>query len=295
LRYFFSGLDPRYSTIFEDLSPNAGLMFSASTLSCPATFDLFLSCHQKRLPIVLDSGIIQGWIKEDAYIELLNEVGYWFEWCAHYDILHNFYGSNGNYNYARDYIDQSLCKRLLYVLHGNPAEGFVEAQYRAVMEVLTHASPYIGIGGLGRLCRRGEVDLVERYLDAIYERLGPDVCQWVHLFGIGNYQLLRRYRNIFGSADSSTWLCGVRGELLQPDGTRRRCLRPFDKLCALRHNVEMMLAWITDDNGTRAPHPLQPPYQIIPTADPYILDAMPIDQEVSTVTQKCIEMYGFCC
>ncbi len=30
-----------------------------------------------------------------------------------------------------------------------------------------------------------------------------------------------------------------------------------------------------------APHPLQPPYPIIPIADPYILDALPINQEVS--------------
>jgi hypothetical protein len=223
--------------------------------------------------MVLDSGVIQGWIKEDEYIELLNEFGHCFEWCAHYDVLYNFYGSNGNYNYALDYLDQALQRRLLYVLHGNPADGFVEAQYAAVMEVLTHASPYIGIGGLGRLCRKGATDLIERYLDAIYERLGPDVCQWIHLFGIGNYQLLRRYRTIFGSADSSTWLCGVRGELLQPDGTRRRITKPFDKLHALRHNVEMILKWIADENG--APPPLHSPYQIIPTADPYILDALP--------------------
>jgi hypothetical protein len=226
--------------------------------------------------MVLDSGVIQGAVGEDAYIELLNEFGEDFQWCAHHDAMGDFYQSNGNYNYAREYLSDALPQRLLYVLHGSPPD-FTEEQYRACMTVLMHATCYIGIGGLVRYCRRGQLEVIERYLDAIYERLGPEVCRWIHLFGIGNYRLLRRYRNVFGSADSSLWLCGVRGELLQPDGTRRRLLKPFDKLRALQQNVEMMLQWATDENA--CPDPLTPPFhQIIPIDDPFLLESFPSSQ-----------------
>lgn len=180
--------------------------------------------------------------------------------------------SNGNYNYTRDYIPASLARKLLYVLHGRPEDGFTEFQYRTVMTVLTRASPYIGLGGLVPLCRRRQFETIERYLDAIYKRFGPEVCRWMHLFGIGNFRLLSRYRTIFGSADSSTWLCGVRGELLQEDGTRKRLARPFDKLSALRHNVEMVLRWIEADE---LPPPARPPNLLTPADDPYILDIFP--------------------
>jgi hypothetical protein len=277
LRYYFSGLDPRYACVF-DYFPQASLMFSASTLLRPATFELFLSALEKKRRIVLDSGIIQGWITEMEYLELLDEWGGCFEWCAHYDELYAFYRSNGNYNYARDLIGDLLGPRLLYVLQGRPADGFTEAQYKAVMTVFTRATPFIGIGGLGSSCRRGQVEAVQRYLDAIYERLGPEVCQWMHLFGIGNYRLLRRYHDLFGSADSATWLCGVRGEELQPDGTRRQLSKPFNKLEILQHNVAMMLQWAEDQDALshgEALSPLRSAARIIPTNNPYILAALP--------------------
>lgn len=277
MRYYFSGIDPRYGSVFDDF-PQAGLMFSASTLLRPRTFALFVSCLSKDRQIVLDSGIIQGWITEDAYMELLDAYGECFLWCAHYDEMHAFYRSNGNYNYVRDYLGSMLGEKLLYVLQGRPERGFTEAQYRAVMQVLAHATPYIGIGGLGRLCRRGQFEVVERYLDAIYKRIGPDACQFMHLFGVGNYRLLSRYCTLFGSADSATWLCGVRGELLQPTGGRCRLQKPFDKLQALRWNMEMMLRWAQDDyalSGGHDPLPPQPPNQVIPTRSPYILPALP--------------------
>ena len=278
MRYYFSGIDPRYGRVFEHF-PHAGLMFSASTLLRPSMFALFESCLHNKRQMVLDSGITQGWITEDAYIELLDAYGLCFRWCAHYDEMHAFYLSNGNYNYARDFLGERLSRRLLYVLQGRPQDGFSEAQYRAVMRVLTHATPFVGIGGLGRLCRRGQFEAIERYLDAIYERLGPQVCRWIHLFGIGNYRLLARYRTLFGSADSSTWLCGVRGELLQPDGTRRRQERPWDKLLTLRQNVGTMLRWAEDWrtlSDDPRPQVLRPPFRVIPTADPYILDTLPV-------------------
>jgi hypothetical protein len=277
LRYYFSGIDPRYGSVFDEF-PQAGLMFSASTLLRSSTFDLFVSCLNKNRQIVLDSGIIQGWITEDNYLALLDAYGACFFWCAHYDEMCQFYWSNGHYNYARDYIGSLLGEKLLYVLQGKPEEGFTEAQYRAVMQVITHATPYIGVGGLGRLCRRGQFEAVERYLDVIYERLGPDTCQFVHLFGMGNYRFLSRYCMLFGSADSATWLCGVRGELLQPDGTRRRLQKPFDKLQALRWNVEMLLQWAQDWYALSRepqPPPSQSPRQIVPIRSPYILDTFP--------------------
>ena len=277
MRYFFSGIDPRYGSVFEHF-PRAGLMFSASTLLRPSVYCLFESCLQDERPMVLDSGIVQGWITEDAYIELLNTLGQCFEWCAHLDSMRAFYLSNGNYNYDRDFLEERLWGRLLYVLQGRPEDGFTEAQYRSVMRALHRATPFVGVGGLGRLCRRGQCEVIERYLDAIYERLGPEVCQWIHLFGVGNYRLLARYRTLFGSADSSTWLCGVRGELLQPDGTRCRQEKPFDKVLSLRQNVETMLRW-AEDWPALSGEPYQqrgrPSYQVNPTTDPYILETMP--------------------
>jgi hypothetical protein len=277
LRYYFSGIDPRYGCVFEHF-PHAGLMFSASTLLRPSMFALFESCLLSKRQIVLDSGITQGWVPEDAYIELLDAYGQCFRWFAHYDQMHAFYLSNGNYNYARDFLGKRLWGRLLYVLQGRPQDGFTEAQYRAVMRVLTRATSFVGVGGLARLCRQGQFEVIERYLDGIYERLGLDICQWIHLFGIGNHRLLSRYRALFGSADSSTWLCGVRGELLQPDGTRRRCEKPFDKLLALRQNVETLLRWAEDwpalfDEPCQ--QRVQPPYRVIPATDPSILETMP--------------------
>jgi len=277
LRYFFSGIDPRYGCEFEHF-PHASLMFSASTLLRPSMFTLFESCLHNKRQMVLDSGITQGWITEDAYIELLDAYGHCFEWCAHYDQMHALYLSNGNYNYDRDWLPERLWGRLLYVLQGRPQDGFSEAQYRAVMRVLTHTTPFVGVGGLARLCRQGQFEVIERYLDAIYERLGPEVCRWIHLFGIGNYRLLTRYRGLFGSADSSTWLCAVRGELLQPDGTRRRLEAPFDKLLALRQNVGMMLRWAEDWHalsGEPGQQLLHPPFRVIPASAPYILETMP--------------------
>lgn len=271
MRYYFSGLDPRYGSVFDDL-PQAGLLFTAASLRTPSTFNLFATCSRQQRKMVLDCGLMQSWLDEDVYLEVLNDVGHSFEWCSQQDVLGSLSLSNGNYNYARDYIPADLARKLLYVLHGNPTDGFTEFQYRTVMTVLTRASPHIGIGGLVPLCRRGQFETIERYLDAICERLGPEVCQWMHLFGIGNERLLSRYRTIFGSADSSTWLCGVRGELLQEDGARKRLARPFDKLYALRHNVEMVLRWVAANEPPSPKRSLNP---LTPTDDPYILDIFP--------------------
>jgi hypothetical protein len=247
LKYFFSGVDSRYSQVFYPPLANAGVMFNATTLHLP---EVQLMCAQycrAGIPMVLDCGMIQGKVKEDDYIELLCRFGDYFDWFASIDVHGSLGLSNGGYNYLRDYLPEGLHRKLLYVLHGSPEEGFTEAQFRTLDLVLTYATPYIGIGGLAPYCRRGKFAVIERYLDMIYAVMGREVCQNTHLLGVGNYRLLHRYRHTFGSADSSSFLCAVRGEQLQPRGGRLKCQRPFNKLHVLRTNVETMLDWAGED------------------------------------------------
>lgn len=267
MRYFFSGLDHRYASIFWPPLPDAGLMFTATNLFLPQIQELCRWYWEAGVPLVLDCGIIQGSVTEDEYIEMICRWGGYFTWFASRDVLGSLGRSNGNYNYLRDYLPREDWSKLLYVLQGDITQGFSDEQYETVLQVTAHATPYLGIGGLVRYCRRGQYRIVERYLDQIAERLGPEICRNLHLFGMGNYRILHRYRNIFGGADSSSYLCGLYGEQLLVAGGRQLCAVPKERPILLRENAEMLLSWCASDWPPSSSLPHVP----FPVGDPYFL------------------------
>jgi hypothetical protein len=274
-------METRYAQILSPPIANAGVMISATSLHLPEIRTMCSSFKQQGISMTLDCGMIQGTITENEYIELLCLYEGYFDWFASVDVPGSLGLSSGNYNYLRDYLPEDLYDRLLYVLQGSPKEGFTRAQYCTLVQVLTYATPFLGIGGLAPYCRRGQFALVERYLDMIYAALGREVCQYIHLFGVGNYRLLHKYRHKFGSADSSSWLCAVHGEQLQRQGGRYRCQRPFDKSQLLRANAETIVDWAAEDafqlplfaDGSPSARPPCPPSRDV---SPYLLDIIDI-------------------
>lgn len=268
MKYFFSGLDPRYAQIFWPPIPDTGLMFSATTLHLPEMRSLCRLYRQAGVSVVLDCGMVQGLVTEDEYIEMLCAWGDAFTWFASIDSPGSLGETNRNYHSLRDYLPADLWGKLLYVLQGDITQGFTDDQYRTLMTVREQATPFLGIGGLVRYCRRGHYAAVERYLDHMVSRMGAQMCRSLHLFGMGNYRILHRYRDLFGSADSSTYLCGVHGERLQEHGGRRPCERPFDPFHLLRDNAAMLSRWCATERPSHAGIPVVR----TPTLDPYFLD-----------------------
>jgi hypothetical protein len=254
-------------------------MLNATSLHIPAFRAMCELLQERGVSMVLDCGMLQGIITEDEYIELLCRNAGYFDWFASVDVPGSLSLTNGNYNYLRDYLPRDVHGRLLYVLQGSPEAGFTGAQCRTLVKVLTHATPYVGIGGLAPYCRRGQFSVVERYLDSIYAAFGGEACRLFHLFGVGNYRLLRKYRNRFGSADSSTWLCGVHGEKLRPGGGRDSCTVPHDVTQLLRTNAALLVGWARADAEqcplfADGPFRAQSRYDTRGEGSPYLLDTL---------------------
>lgn len=249
MRYFFSGVEPRYQFLFRP-DMRAGVMLNARYAHRPAVRDMCFYYQQLGIPMVMDSGVVQGRRSEDAWIEdYILGVGEYLHlctWFAPFDEIGDFARTHEMYYRLLRWIPSRYEERIMYVFQSDPTKDLTDQQCQVLHSVLAR-HPYIGIGGLAKYCRRGQFDLIERYLDAIWAVTGGQ-CRRFHLFGVGNYRLLHRYRSKFGSGDSTTWLIGAHNELLQEQGGRSKASDPsLRKERALQANVETMLEWSRDE------------------------------------------------
>jgi hypothetical protein len=233
-KYYFSGVDRAKFIEILDKEHAAG-MVNANVATQPAMKEAY-----HRFPdvhLTLDSGAFQGNDCPQAYAKIVSEVGWRFDWVSNLDVIGDQEKSDHNWLRLRDYGVSALW---VYQVKGGAELAILHD--RAVAHNL------IGVGGLVPIIKRDANEAL-RLIESIGKILQLHKSR-AHFFGVGSPLILAEFCNEpwFNSADSQSWLCGVKArELITRSG--RRIKSQIAGLQLSRHecasqNIRQINGWL---------------------------------------------------
>jgi hypothetical protein len=236
-RFYFSGID---RASFVELLSQEGASGMVNAAYAGGTSMLEAYDRYEEVKLALDSGSPQGNKDLSGYASLIKRIGSRFEWIANLDVIGDQEASDENW-------------RTLKRLGANPLWIYQARGGKEIDWIAQYSDErMIGVGGLVPIVSNDAnkaCDLIGK-IGRTLEFYGMKA----HFFGVSSPLILREFAksNWFSSADSQSWLSGIKSrELIRENGSRVKATEFGLKLtqmeCAAQ-NIRQIHNWMSADS-----------------------------------------------